>query len=82
MRPAVNQVTDAEQPVHCRVETCRIQALIKTTEMPVDIAHGQVTPLLLAATRRNRLITMFLCWRAAVGVKWSDTQPAPEVHHA
>ncbi|GLO54468.1 hypothetical protein PPUJ20066_05040 [Pseudomonas putida] len=42
-RTAVDQVTDAEQAVHCGVEPNRLQAPNKAPEVPVDITHRQVS---------------------------------------
>ncbi|MCY1457636.1 hypothetical protein D9M71_749470 [compost metagenome] len=41
---AVYQIANAEQPIHFRVETDRLQALLQAREMPMDIAHGQIAP--------------------------------------
>ncbi|AUZ59483.1 hypothetical protein PRJ_2880 [Pseudomonas sp. XWY-1] len=42
VRPTVDQVTHAEQAVHRRIETYRIQALLQALEVAMDIAHGQI----------------------------------------
>ncbi|MNR34055.1 hypothetical protein D3C85_1517940 [compost metagenome] len=44
VRPAVDQVTDAEQAVHRGVEAHRVQALLQALEVAMDITHRQVAP--------------------------------------
>ena len=40
--PAVDQITDAEQPVNCRIEAGRIQSGLQPAEVPMDVADREI----------------------------------------